>query len=123
MCSSQHTNLQFRKFLKLQLGVISISDIEWVKRKDPLLDYEENSADEMTELFSLQKWSISNLWEHFLVSEHSRPIWLRSDGLTDDVWAHILHTCTRTEPILQTFKKHNEYTALDTRTQTNMRHV
>ena len=57
------------------------------KQKDPLLDYEGNSADEMTELFPLQKWSISNLWEHFLVSEDSRPIWLRSDGLTDEVWA------------------------------------
>ena len=32
----------------------------------------------------------------FLVSEDSRPIWLRSDGLTDDVWPHILHTCTTT---------------------------
>ena len=74
MCNSQDANLQFRKLLKLQLGVIGISDIEWVKRKDPLLDYEGNSADEMTELFPLQKWSISNLWEHFLLSEDSRPI-------------------------------------------------
>ena len=37
-CSSQHPNLQFRKLLKLQLGVIGVSDIEWVKRKVPLLD-------------------------------------------------------------------------------------
>ena len=88
---SKHANLQFRKLLKLQLGVIGISDIEWVKRKDPRLDYEGNSADEMTELFPLQKWSISNLWEHFLVSEDSRPIWLRSDGLTDEVWALEVH--------------------------------
>ena len=72
------------------------------------------------EKFPLQKWSISNLWEHFLVSEDSRPIWLRSDGLTDDVWPYILHTCTRMEPILKISKKHNGYTALDTRTQTNM---
>ena len=64
----------------------------WIgKQKDPLLDYEGNSADEMTELFPLQKWSISNLWEHFLVSENSRPIWLRSDGLTDEVWVLEVH--------------------------------
>ena len=88
---SKNANLQFRKLLKLQLEVIGISDIEWVKRKDPLLDYEGNSADEMTELFPLQKWSISNLWEHFLVSEDSRPIWHRSDGLTDEVWALEVH--------------------------------
>ena len=66
---SKHANLQFPKLLKLQLGVIGISDIEWVKRKHPRLDYEGNSADEMTEFFPLQKCSISNLWEHLLVSD------------------------------------------------------
>ena len=37
-CSSEHTNLRFRKLLKLQLGVTGISDIEWVKPKVLLLD-------------------------------------------------------------------------------------
>ena len=30
----------------------------------------------MAEIFPWQKWSISYLWEHFLVPEHRIPIWL-----------------------------------------------
>ena len=64
------------KFLKLQLGLISISDIDWVKRKVPLLDslqlslmgfigslmgLRKDFAVRMAEIFPGQKWSISNL--------------------------------------------------------------
>ena len=40
---SKHTNLQPRKLFKLQLDLIGISDIEWIKRNVPLLDSEKIS--------------------------------------------------------------------------------
>ena len=38
------------------------------------------------EIFPGQKWSISYLWEHFLVLEHRIPIWVifRTDNLLMD---------------------------------------
>ena len=76
MRRSEHTNLQFRKLLKLQPGLICISDIGCVKPKVPLLDYARISEGWMAEKIPRQKWSISYLWEHFLVPEHRIPIWL-----------------------------------------------
>ena len=38
MRSSEHTNLQVRKRLKLQPGLISITDVGWVKPEVPLLE-------------------------------------------------------------------------------------
>ena len=76
MCSSEHTNLRFRKLLKLQPGLICISDIGCVKPKVPLLDYARISEGWMAEKNPRQKWSISYVWEHFLVPEHQVPIWL-----------------------------------------------
>ena len=70
------SNLQFRKLLKLQLGVIGISDIGWVKPKIPLPDHEKKSEGWMPAKIPRQKWSISYLWEHFLVPDHRIPIWL-----------------------------------------------
>ena len=46
------------------------------KTEIPLLDPERISKDWMAEIFPWQKWSISYLWEHFLVPEHRIPIWL-----------------------------------------------
>ena len=122
MCSSEHTNLQFRKLLKLQPGLICTSDVGCVKPKVPLLDYERISEGWMAEKIPRQKWSISYLWEHFLVPEHRIPIWLdfvlgfsvefmnakhnSLDTRTQTSFQNVLDhqscdTCTRTEPILQ----------------------
>ena len=76
MRRSEHTNLQFRKPLKLQPGIICISDIGCVKPKVPPLDYARISEGWMAEKIPRQKWAISYLWEHFLVPEHRIPIWL-----------------------------------------------
>ena len=62
-----------KKLLKLQLGAISISDIEMVKRRVPLLDSQPFFDGLRLEIFPRQNWSNSNLWEHFLVSEHRKP--------------------------------------------------
>ena len=59
-----------KKLLKLPLGAIRKSDIEMVKRRVPLLDSQPFFEGSRLEIFPKQKWSIPNLWEHFLVSEH-----------------------------------------------------
>ena len=46
------------------------------KTEIPLLDSERISEDWMAEKNHWQKWSISNLWEHFWAPEHQIPIWL-----------------------------------------------
>ena len=61
------------KLLKLQLGDIGISDIEMVKRRVSLLDSQPFFEGSRLEFLPGQEWSISNLWEHFLVSEHRKP--------------------------------------------------
>ena len=68
-----HNTPTSKKLLKLQLGAISISDIEMVKRRVPLLDSQPFFEGSRLEIFPRQKWSISNLWEHFSVSEHRKP--------------------------------------------------
>ena len=68
-----HDTPTSKKLLKLQLGATSILDIEMVKRRVPLLDSQPFFEGSRLEFFPKQKWSISNLWEHFLVSEHRRP--------------------------------------------------
>ena len=76
----------------------------------------------MAEIFPWQKWSISYLWENFLVLEHQTPIWLyfvlgfsvelmkanhsSLDTRTQTCFQNVLDhqscdTCTRTEPNLQ----------------------
>ena len=122
MRSSEHTNLQFRKLLKLQPGLIRMSGIGCAKPKVPLLDYERISEGWMAEKIPRQKWSISYLWEHFWVPEHQIPIWLdfvlgfsvefmnakhsSLDTRTQTCFQNVLDhqscdTRTRTEPILQ----------------------
>ena len=85
----------------------------------------------MAEIFPWQKWLISYLWEQFLVPDHRIPIWLGSiwrlqqwntNGTHQIHWNsfgfidilkypmnHKLqscHTCTRTEPTLQSTTRH-----------------
>ena len=60
-----------KKLLKLQLGAISISDM--VKRRVPLLDSQPLLEGSGLDMFLGQKWSISNLWERFLVWETWKP--------------------------------------------------
>ena len=69
-----HDTPTSKKLLKLQLGAISISDIEMVKRMVPLFDSQPFFDGSRLEIFPGQKWSISSLWEHFLVSEHRKPV-------------------------------------------------
>ena len=56
-----HDTPTSKKLLKLQLGAISISDIEMVKRKVPLLDSQPFFDGSRLEIFPGQKWSISRL--------------------------------------------------------------
>ena len=55
----------------------------------------------MAEIFPWQKWSISYLWDHFLVPDHRIPIRLSLECFQNAVNHQSCHTCTRTEPILQ----------------------
>ena len=92
----------------------------------------------MAEILPWNKWSISYLWEHFLVPEHQIPIWLdfvlgfsvefmnakhnslntRTQMSFQNLFDHqSCDTCTRTEPILQT-QRILELESCDTCTRT-----
>ena len=71
----------------------------------------------MAEISPSQKWSISYLWEHFLVPEHRIPIRLSLECVQNAADHQSCHTCTRTEPILQ-IQRTLEFENCDTCTRT-----
>ena len=71
----------------------------------------------MAEIFPWQKWSISYLWEHFLVLEHQIQIWLDFVLGFSILELESCDTCTRTEPILQT-QRTLKHESCDTCTRT-----
>ena len=70
-CSSRHTNLpetsQAAAWSHKYIGFWNGETEGWIRNH-----FFEGSR---LEMFPKQKWSISNLWEHFFVSEHRKPFW------------------------------------------------
>ena len=73
--SSEHPNLPFRFCLKLRPRLTCTSAAWYVKLKVSPVDSYGISEGWMTEKIPRQKWSISDVWEHFWVQEHRMPIW------------------------------------------------
>ena len=71
MRSSEHTNLQFRNLLKLQPGLICISDSGCVKPKVPLLDLQE---------FRKVEWLKKSLGKSGRFRTSGSTFWSRTTG-------------------------------------------